>query len=149
MGNFTCLNQDEGIEYHVLLIGPSGSGKTKLLSQKATGPTIKLERHIIKVNDHSYLSVIDTPGIMNLFKQQVNAETLSQIDLVAYFDCSDQYKAHVQEIIDQGSKLQKTIAWYNIKEEGLKDDAFQKILNFIITQTKRKSKKPSYLQEVK
>lgn len=42
MGNIACIDQSDAVEFNVLIVGPSGSGKTRLLTSKATGPTISM-----------------------------------------------------------------------------------------------------------
>ncbi|CAD8084245.1 unnamed protein product [Paramecium primaurelia] len=148
MGQISCFQANELTEFNVLLIGPSGSGKTRLVTEKTLGPTIKLEKHLIKLNETHGLNFYDTPGILSLFKQCLNQDILQSVDIIACFPNSEQYKNYIKELLQNNTKLFKQIPFYDIPGDLESKEISNKIYLFILSQSKRKSKKPSYNQEI-
>ncbi|CAD8186386.1 unnamed protein product [Paramecium octaurelia] len=148
MGQISCFQGNELTEFNVLLLGPSGSGKTRIVTEKTLGPTIKLEKHLIKLNDTHGLNFYDTPGILSLFKQCLNQDIIQSVDIIACFPNSEQYKDYIKELLQNNTKLFKQIPFYDIPGDLDSKEIRNKIYLFILSQSKRKSKKPSYNQEI-
>ncbi|CAD8093522.1 unnamed protein product [Paramecium sonneborni] len=148
MGQISCFQGNELTEFNVLLIGPSGSGKTRVVTEKTLGPTIKLEKHLIKLNDTHGLNFYDTPGIFSLFKQCLNQDIIQCFDIIACFPNSEQYKEYIKELLQNNTKLFKQIPFYDIPGDLESKEIRNKIYLQILSQSKRKSKKPSYNQEI-
>ncbi|CAD8100951.1 unnamed protein product [Paramecium sonneborni] len=148
MGQISCFQGNELTEFNVLLLGPSGSGKTRVVTEKTLGPTIKLEKHLVKLNDAHGLNFYDTPGILSLFKQCLNLDIIQSVDIIVCFPNSEQYKEHIKELLQNNTKLFKQIPFYDIPGELESKEIRNKIYLYILSQSKRKSKKPSYYQEI-
>ncbi|CAK87311.1 unnamed protein product (macronuclear) [Paramecium tetraurelia] len=156
MGQISCFQGNELTEFNVLLLGPSGSGKTRIVTEKTLGPTIsnekfnfiELQKHLIKLNDNHGLNFYDTPGILSLFKQCLNQDIIQSVDIIACFPNSEQYKDYIKELLQNNTKLFKQIPFYDIPGDLDSKEIRNKIYLFILSQSKRKSKKPSYNQEI-